>query len=377
MYHSFSEAGKRRYEMKKNLPILLLLLVGCSDQGKQTSVEDLAMVSSIAFDMIDEEEMRMTISLPNPSTESQEDRQTYSVNTQLIQEGLVKVSTQADKMVILNQLRTLLFSEEFARSGQVAEVIEHFYRNSTVGNNVRLAIVKDRAEDVLRASFPDKSNMDSYLNDLLQPKLHTSFSPFTTIHDFQYTETSPMFNSTVPYFELKEDSVEIAKVALFDTEKMIETISRRESSLIQALKGVDKLSPLAITLHEDGEKEQVHIELIENKVNIKSNRQFASPQLSIELSLQGALYEYKGNKDLGKEKEYKRLEKEVSQRIEKDVEELIEKMRKLEIDPIGFSEYFRMYYDGKWTEELTEQVIESVAYEVTVDFNLLNTGTLK
>jgi len=59
------------------------------------------------------------------------------------------------------------------------------------------------------------------------------------------------------------------------------------------------------------------------------------------------------------------------------VEELIEKMRKLEIDPIGFSEYFRMYYDGKWTEELTDQIIKSVEYEVTVDFNLLNTGTLK
>lgn len=363
--------------MKRMLPIILLLLVGCSDQGKQRSVEDLAMVSSIAFDTINEDEMRMTISLPHPSTESQENTQTYSVDTQLIQEGLVKVSAQADKMVILNQLRTLLFSEEFARSGHVAEVVEHFYRNSTVGNNVRLAIVKDRAEDVLRASFPDKPNTDSYLNDLLQPKLHTSFSPFTTIHDFQYTETSPIFYSTVPYFELKEDSVEIARVALFDTGKMIETISRRQSSLMQALKGLDKLSPLAITIHEDGEKEQVHIELIKNKAKIKSNRQVESPQLSIELKLQGALYEYKGNKDLGKEKEYKRLEKEISKHIKKDVEELMQKMKKLEIDPIGFSEYFRMYYDGKWTEELTEQIIKSVEYEVTVDFNLLNTGTLK
>ena len=364
--------------MKKVLFILTILcplfLTGCAEPGKQTSVEDLAMISTISFDVINGEKMRMTVSLPNPSTQSQ---QTYSVDTQLIQEGLVEVSAQADKMVIINQLRTILFSEEFARSGKVAEVIEHFYRNSNVGNNVHLAIVKDRAEDVLKASFSDQPNTDSYLNNLLQSKIHTSFSPFTTLHDFQYTETSPVFYSMVPYLELKKNSVEIVGVALFDRGKMIETISRKQSSLIQALKGTDKLAPLAITIGEGDGKEQVHIELIKNKVKITSNRNVDSPKLAIQLNLQGALYEYKGNKDLGKTEEYKELEKEISEQVKKDVEDLIGKLRKLEVDPIGFSENFRMYYDGKWTEELTDKIITSVAYKVKVDFNLLNTGALK
>lgn len=354
--------------------VCALLLAGCSPQGQRTSVEDLAMASSIAFDVIDDEKMRMTVSLPHPSTESKESTQTYSVDVKLIQEGLVDISTQADKMILLNQLRTILFSEEFARSGKIAEVVEHFYRNSTVGNNVRLAIVKGRGEDVLRAEFPDKPNTDSYLNDLLQPKLHTSFSPFTTIHDFQYSETNPVFYSEVPYFELKKDSVQIARVALFDSGKMIDTISRKQSSLVQALKGLDKLSPLALTV---GEKEQVHIELIKNKVKMISNKNQQSPKLSITVILQGALYEYKGDKNLGKDKEYKELEQAISKEVQKEVEKLLEELRQLEVDPIGISEYFRMYYDGKWTKELTKQIITTAEYEVTVDFNLLNTGTLK
>ncbi len=364
--------------MKRVLYILTILcplfLAGCGEPGKQTSVEDLAMVSTISIDVINDEKMRMTVSLPYPLTQSQE---TYSVDTQLIQEGLVEVSTQADKMVAINQLRTILFSEEFARSGKVAEVVEHFYRNSTVGNNVHIAIVKDRAEDVLKASFSDKPNTDSYLNELLQPKLHTSFSPFTTLHDFQYTETSPIFYSMVPYLELKTNSIQIVGVALFDSGKMIETISRKQASLIQALKGIHKLSPLAITIGEDDGKEQVHIELIKNKVKITSNRNVESPKLSIQLNLQGSLYEYKGDKDLGKVEEYKELEKEISKKVKKEVEDLIEKLRKLEVDPIGFSENFRMYYDGKWTEELTEKIVTSAEYKVEVDFKLLNTGALK
>ena len=133
----------------------------------------------------------------------------YSVNTEMIQEGLVNISSQADKMIILNQLRTILFNEEFAKSGKVTEVIEHFYRDSTVGNKVRLVIVKDNAEDVLKADYPENEHMDAYLNDLFQPKLHNSFSPFTTIHDYMNTQTSPMFHTMVPYLEKKEKSLKV------------------------------------------------------------------------------------------------------------------------------------------------------------------------
>ncbi len=367
--------------MKQHVYLFLmsssLLLVGCTEEAGRTSVEDLAMASTIAFDVINEEKMLMTVSLPHPLTESSESTQIYSVETQLIQEGLVEVSAQADKMIILNQLRTLLFSEEFARSGRVAEVIEHFYRNSTVGNNVRLAIVKDRAEAILTTSFPDKPNTDSYLNDLLHPTPHTSFSPFTTLHDFQYSESNPIYFSMVPYVELEKTSVKIASVALFDKGKMIGTISRKESSMIQALIGKRKLPPLALTLDGHAGKEKLQIELVKNKVKITSNRNIESPKLNIAITLQGSLYEYKGKKDLGKMKEYKELEKEVSKRIEKDVEDLIKKLRQLEVDPVGFSEYFRMYHKGRWTEDLSRKVITSAECEVKVDFNLLNTGALK
>ena len=71
------------------------------------------------------------------------------------------------------------------------------------------------------------------------------------------------------------------------------------------------------------------------------------------------------------------LQKEISKHIEKEVEDLLEKLRKLEVDPVGFSEYFRMYHKGKWNEKLTKKIIASVEYKVSVNFDLLNTGVLK
>lgn len=357
--------------------VALVLLSGCMERGQHAYVEDLAMVSSIAFDYIDEQTVKMTVSIPHPTGESQEVTQHYSVDTELIQEGFVQISSKADKMVILNQLRTLLFSEEFAREGQVTEVIKHFYRNPKVGNNVQLGIVKGSAEEILKSDFPDKPSTDTYLYELLSPKLHTAFSPFTTMHDFLYTETNPIFYSTVPYLELEKDSVKIESIALFDSGKMIDTIAEKESSYIQALKGVVKLSPLEISFGEQDAKENVHIELIKSKAKITSNKNMESPKVTLQLNLQGALFEYKGKRDLQKMREYKALEKEVSEQVKKEIEQLLAQLQKLEVDPIGISEEFRMYYKGKWTEEITKKIIQNVEYDVQVEFKLLNTGILK
>lgn len=107
------------------------------------------------------------------------------------------------------------------------------------------------------------------------------------------------------------------------------------------------------------------------------NRNIEAPKLMIVLKLQGFLYEYNGHKDLGKIKEYKKLEKEVSKSVKKDVEEVIKKIQQLEVDPVGFSEYFRMYHKGRWTEELSKKIIDSAEFKVKVDFKMLNTGALK
>ena len=355
----------------------IVLTTGCTEDNQRTSVEELSLVSSIGFDLGDNKEMRMTVGIPQPPGESSTLTEAYSVNTEMIQEGLSNLSSKTDKRIVLNQLRTLLFSEEFAKSGKVTEVVEHFYRDSTVGNKVRLVIVKDKVEDVLKADYPENQHMDAYLNNLFQPKLHNSFSPFTTIHDYMNTQTNPVFHTMVPYLEKIEDSLKVTRVALFDNEKMIETISTEESLLIQALTGLDKLSPLAIKFDDNHRDNQLFLEQIENDVNITGNKNIESPKVNIELKIRAVLIEYKGDRDLSKIGEYKKLEKEINKHLQKKIEDLLEKLQKMALDPAGISEYFRMHYKGKWTDELTKQVTTSSTYDVKVAFKVVNTGTLK
>lgn len=368
--------------MKKFISLFLLasiiLTAGCSDHEQtKPSLEDLALASSLGFDVGDHGEMKMTVGIPLPPDDSPVSTQVFTIHTSMIQEGLVELSSESDKMIVLNQLRTLLFSEEFAKSGKVTEVVEHLYRDSTLGNNVRLVIVKDNAEDVLNADYTENEHMDAYLNDLFQPDLHNSFSPFTSIHDYMNTQTSPVYHTMIPYLEKKGDSLKITKIALFDNKKMIDAISTEKSLLIQALSGQNKLSPLAIKFKENEMDNEVFLEQIESKVKISSNKNIANPKVTIALKIKAVLIEYKGDRDLANVEQYKRLEKEINTHLTKEIEETLQHLQQLELDPVGISEYFRMHYNGKWTEELTRQVTSNMKYDVTVDLKIRNKGTLR
>lgn len=368
--------------MKKVINLFLLVSViltaGCSDHEKtQPSLEDLALASSIGFDLGDRGEMKMTVGIPLPPNDSPVATQVFSIQTNMIQEGLVKLSSKSDKMIVLNQLRTLLFSEEFARSGKVTKVVEHLYRDSTLGNNVRLVIVKDDVEDVLNGNYSENEHMDAYLNDLFQPNLHNSFSPFTSIHNYMNTQTSPVYHTMIPYLEKKEDSLKVTKIALFDNKRMIDTISTEKSLLIQALSGLNKLSPLSVTFHDNDMDKEAFLEQIDSKVKISSNKNIDTPKVSIELKIKAVLIEYKGDRVLTDGKQYKKLEKEINAHLKKEVEETLYHLQEMELDPVGISEYFRMYYQGKWTEELTKKVTSNLDYSVTVNLKIKNTGTLR
>ena len=366
----------------KNLILLIfisciVLAAGCAEGGERVSVEELALVSSIGFDFLDDDEMRITVGIPQPAGESPVLTETYSVNTNMIQEGLVDISSQADKMLILNQLRTILFSEEFAKSGKTTEVVKHFYRDAALGNKVRIVIVKDKVEDILKADYKENQHMDAYLNDLFQPKLHNSFSPFTSIHDYINAQTDPVFHTMVPYLEKKGESLKVTRIALFDNEKMVDTISTEHSLLLQALRGLEKLAPIAVEFKENEIDKQLFLERINSVVKVTTNKDIESPKVSIDLKVKAVLVEYKGDRDLNKIGEEKKLESEINNHLEKEIEDILKKLQESELDPVGFSEYFRMHHKGKWTDELTKKVTVGTEYKVNVKFKVLNTGTLK
>lgn len=358
---------------------LLLLLAGCSRKELKVPLEDIGMVGIMAFDYMDEDQMKLTVAIPQYSPEAQQNTQIFSVSTDLVSNGIVEIEKLSDKKIVFNQLRVVLVNEDFARKGEIQNVIQHLYRNAEVGNKVLIAIVKDKAEAIIKGNYPDKPNINIYINDLLEPSINTAFNPNTNIHDFMYTITNPVTDTIIPYLEKRDDKIEIKGVAVFKGNHMHEVIKPEEALIVQALLGRKSLAPLHLDLHEGYGEEKLMIDLIESSIKMQSNKNVDSPKLIIRLKIKGTLSEYKGSREyeLNTIESISRLEKDVNKQLEEDITKFLDKLKNMDVDPSGLSEKFRMYYHGKWTTKKTREVISKLQTEIHVETSIISTGTLK
>lgn len=358
---------------------IILLVGGCSAKEVKTPLEDVGMVGIMAVDYIDASTIQLTVAIPQYSPEAEQDTQIFSVPTELMSNGIVKIETLSDKKIVFNQLRVVLINEEFARKGDVEKVIQYLYRNAEVGNKVLLAIVKEHGEEMLKTPYPDKPNINFYLSDLLQPSINTAFNPNTNVHDFIYTITNPVFDPIIPLLEQRNGKIEITGVALFKDKNMYEMITPEDALTIQALLGRKKLAPLKLELHQGHDKEKLMLDLIESKVKMTSNKSMESPKLTIFLKIKGTLAEFKGARedDLNTADKIANLEDDINKQLEEDFTQFLEKLNDMKIDPSGLSEHFRMYYKGKWGREKTEEILSKLEMDVQVETSIISTGTLK
>jgi len=368
--------------MKKKIILLLtvcICLTACSSKEKKVPLEDIGMVGVMAIDYIDEDLFRLTMTIPQFSEDAKENNESFTVETDLLSKGIIEIESLSDKKVVLNQLQVILINEEFARLGQTEEIIRFLYRNSEIGNKVLIAVVKESGEKILSAKYPDKPNINFYLNDLLGPSINTAFNPNTNIHDFMYTQTNPVFDSILPYLTKKEDEIELSGIALYKAKSMIKVLTPQEGLIIQSLQNRKNLMPLYLTLNENNGEEKLLLDLLNSRVNMKSNKDLSSPKLTIHLKLEGTLVEYKGVKEgqLNTNKDISKLQNEINQKLESDILNFMEELKELQVDPVGLTENFRMYYNGDWSHKKTIDVISKLELDITVETIIFSTGTLK
>lgn len=358
---------------------VLIFLAGCTTKEVRVPLEDVGMVGIVGFDYIDENTMKLSIAIPQYSPQAQKDTEVFSVTTDLASKGIIDIEALSDKKITFNQLRVILIDEEFARKGNLQKTIRHLYRNPQAADKVLIAIVKgESTEELIKADYPDKPNINFYLNDLLKPTINTAFNPNTNIHDFVYTLTNPVFDPIMPIIERKEEKIEITSVALFKDKNMLESITAEDAVFIQDIQGKNEIASLSLELNQGHGTEKLVFNVVKSKVKIKSNKSIDSPKLTISLDYKGTLVEYRGKRDskLYTSTGLAEIEKDIDKHIKTEVEQFLEKLKEQKIDPIGLSENFRKNYQGEWTKEMTEEIMSKLQVDVQVSMSIISTGTL-
>jgi spore germination protein len=380
----------RKWLLASLLPFVMILS-SCATQFEIPSLEDLGMVGVMAFDYVDEKKMKITVSVPQPSEDATEKTQFYSTEVAMVHQAIVALSAQSERTLSTAQLRVILFGEELARKEGVKDIIKHLYRDPAVGDNVFIAITKGSAEELMKAKYPDKPQINQFLNDLLHPRESTAFNPFTTVHDFIYDLTNEVSDPLAPYLEQKEKTVEISKIALFNHEKMVGTISPEEAKIVQGLQNVVQIPSFLSIIHqaeeeknkekrnkEENKPTRILIDFVKTKFKVTSNGDLNEPELDIKIYLRGSIVEYTGDKTNFENSEtLNSIQTVVEKELEKNLEKLLKKFKDLSIDPIALSESLRRKYRGEWSKEKGLRALKKAKVNYHTELEIISTGTIR
>ncbi|MDT8860657.1 Ger(x)C family spore germination protein [Alkalihalobacillus sp. MEB130] len=368
----------------RNLAIIgafvLLVLIGCSDPNLEHPViEDLGMVGVMGFDYVDQESVKISLTLPQPSQDAAEQVQQFSSTVNLPHEAMMDISTLTEKTLTPAQLRVLLFSEEFARKRGLMKIIENLYRDPQVGSNIFVAVTKGNAEDILTGEYKDKPEINIYLTELLTPRTMTAFSPFTTIHDFINRNTDEVSDPATPYIEQVNGSIKITQVALFNDDKMVDTISPEEAKLFEAMKGKKDLPPITFTIPSaDGNsQEQFIMKFTTTRVDPQVNGDLSNPEIFIYLYVRGIVVDYDGSRYLSEPANRTDVEGEADKFLEQHVLRTVALFQEQGIDPIGFGDYFRLQNAKGWSKEKWIEAFKQAEITTHVETRIVSTGTIK
>lgn len=220
--------------MRKRLVVMVLALLitaGCAPEIEAPTLEDMGMIGVMGFDYVDGHRMKVTVSMPMPTQGAKEKTQVFTAISKLPSESLISLSTKTERTMVFSQLRVVLVGEELARKSGLQKIVIDLYRNPAVGDNVFIAVVKQTAEEVISGKYPDKPEINSYLNNLLRPRRETAFEPFTPLHDYIFTSTNEVSDPSLPYLEKRGGEIVVSNVAVFKGHKMIGKLTEREGKI--------------------------------------------------------------------------------------------------------------------------------------------------
>ncbi|WP_139491399.1 Ger(x)C family spore germination protein [Brevibacillus dissolubilis] len=362
--------------------LFMLVLSGCNSiQYEQPTLEDMGFVTVMGFDRAKGDKMTVITAVPQ-SSQQKEKTQFYSVQVSTSAEAIMNIATKSERTIVPNQMRVILFSEDFVKQKGITDVVLDLYRDPRVGDNVVLGVVKGKVMDLLQGKYENKPEMGVYLNNLLRPRRETAFYPFTTIHDYIYRTTGGTADPLLPYLEnnSKEGDIEITKVALIKDGKLVGFLTPEEGRILQAASNRGKVPPMSYLIQDDpnsDKKVRVYLEFVRNSIRKRYVPIGKKPAFEIELGITGNLLNYEGNRDLEDATNLAVVEEKIAREMEKALKAVLMKTTKLGIDPTNMLEKMRAKTYGEWQGLTIKKGMKDIPVKINVQLRITGVGTLK
>jgi len=350
------------------LMIASIIMVSCWDIEE---IEDLALISNIAFDVGEFKEYKMTVQILLPealggagkSDGGSGESPVFVINAegQTAFEANRKLREYLPKRPFYGNTMSAIIGEDLARQGvmPVLNILEtdHEFRRST-----QLFLATGQGGKVLEAKIRVMANPGDIPMGFVQTLPGISTTVTQNAGDFISQAVGNTMEPVMPVIRVIEadpeigenPEVRVAGTAAFKKDKLVGFLDEKESGgLLWVLGRVDGV----ISFQAAKTNESVTIELTRSSSSIEALiDESGNLSVNINIRTEGNLADQTGFADLADPKIRRSIERRLAETIRQEIKSTLNKAQKeLKTDVFGFGEVFFRTYPRLWSDTLEPQ----------------------
>jgi spore germination protein len=296
-----------------------------------------------------------------------------------LEDAVSNATMKSSRNINIEQERVLLISNEvFNYPSVMKEITDYMIRQPSVNRLMNVAVVEGRVEDFMKAETNIETNMQAYIEGLMQSSGRNSSILPVTLNEFLVL-LSQNGNAILPNLKYDKDKKEISVtgVGMVKDYKIEGNLTPQETSILEMIRG--KLKGGKKVIYKDGHPIDMEVDGVDRKLKVSSDER-GNLIINIKLEIEGRIKGYTIDKDLLAEGVLNEVENNFNSSIEQECEKVIALTQKeLNIDPFGIRENIEKFQPSLWDKikDKWEDKYKDARVEVEVETNIRRIGVIK
>lgn len=324
-----------------------------------------------------EGEMLVTSRFPSFTEETSSKEITIDTVAYSKKDAERKLSAKTEQVIVNGQIRSLIFSEDFATDG-INQVIHSVERDQEIGSQVKVVVSEGEASAILE-NIPTEST-GNYVDKMLRKDAEQFNVPYSDIHHFSRDLLDDGIDPVAPLIGIEGGDVVVKGSALFKDDRYVGKLTIQESKVLLLLKGKVKKSDLVVKIPNATGYRTLYFSYNHSKPDAKVKKKGTDiKQIDIHVEMAGSLLEDTGTKMKGDSTiDDKELEKLIDDHLRDEADRVIKVLKEKKADSLGIKRYVRnaVTYQ-EWQSMKKEDLVDKVPINVTFSVVLQDKGMLQ
>jgi spore germination protein KC len=345
--------------------ITLILLTGC---WNRVEINDLAIVTAIGLDLVEDDQLRLTLQVAVPSklamgtTGGSSGKSTIVISETgaSVSEAYRNIQGKLSRRIFFSQSRVLLIGEDLAKKG-VFHIVDFHTRYAEPRINSFIMFTKGKASKIIN-SLPKFESVSAeetrelakmsvgfkiYVRDFLNMLLTDGIEPFASQLTIKPLEVNTKNKSG--------ETQAVNGIAVFKGDKLVGWMDEVEARGLLWLRNEIKTGVITVNIPEEKGGGNISMEIVRGETNIVPILKRGELKLDVDVITELSVIENDSKLNLLETKVIEEIQTYAEEKISKRIGIIVEKAQKeYESDIFGFGQSVYKKYPKEWNTHYKE-----------------------